>query len=281
MNDVLIVSNLSKSYPSFKLRDVSFEITEGSITGFIGRNGAGKSTTLKCIMNTVHKDGGEVFFFGKPFAGNEREIKNRTGFITGGVDYYPGKKLKTITDVTKRFYDAWSDEDYRRYISAFGLDENKTPRQLSQGMRVKYSLALALSHNADLLILDEPTSGLDPVSREDLLETFLKLADEGKTVLFSTHVTSDLEKCASNIIYIKDGAIFADDDMRDFEKKFVLIETTEQSVPDGVSEKAIGIRRTKNGFSMLFYADEVPYMSENIKTPTLEDIMVHVEKEGL
>ncbi len=281
MNDVLIVSNLSKSYQSFKLRDVSFEITEGSITGFIGRNGAGKSTTLKCIMNTVHKDGGEVIFFGKPFAGNEREIKNRTGFITGGVDYYPGKKLKTITDVTKRFYDAWSDKDYRRYISAFGLDENKTPRQLSQGMRVKYSLALALSHNADLLILDEPTSGLDPVSREDLLETFLKLADEGKTVLFSTHVTSDLEKCASNIIYIKDGAVFADDDMRDFEKKFVLIETTEQSVPDGVSGKAIGIRRTKKGFSMLFYADEVPYMSENIKTPTLEDIMVHVEKEGL
>ena len=91
MKDVLRVSGLSKSYPSFKLRDVSFEIAEGSITGFIGRNGAGKSTTLKCIMNTVRKDGGEVFFFGKPFDGNEREIKNRTGFITGGVDYYPGK----------------------------------------------------------------------------------------------------------------------------------------------------------------------------------------------
>lgn len=222
MKDVLRVSGLSKSYPSFKLRDVSFEIAEGSITGFIGRNGAGKSTTLKCIMNTVRKDGGEVFFFGKPFDGNEREIKNRTGFITGGVDYYPGKKLKTITDVTKRFYDAWSDEDYRRYTSAFDLDENKTPRQLSQGMRVKYSLALALSHNADLLILDEPTSGLDPVSREDLLETFLRLSDEGKTVLFSTHVTSDLEKCASNIIYIKNGEVFAEDDMRDFEKNSPL-----------------------------------------------------------
>ena len=163
----------------------------------------------------------------------------------------------------------------------FDLDENKTPRQLSQGMRVKYSLALALSHNADLLILDEPTSGLDPVSREDLLETFLRLSDEGKTVLFSTHVTSDLEKCASNIIYIKNGEVFAEDDMRDFEKKFALIETTGQSLPDGVSEKAIGIRRTKNGFSILFYANEVPFVSENIKTPTLEDIMVHVEKEGL
>jgi ABC-type histidine transport system ATPase subunit len=141
------------------------------------------------------------------------EIKEKIGFVSAGMTYYTRKKLKAITAVTKTFYPAWDDEAYRQYMSAFGLDEEKTPAELSNGMKIKYALALALSHGAELLILDEPTSGLDPVSREELVEVFLRLKDEGKTVFFSTHITSDLEKCADRILFLQRGELKADDDL--------------------------------------------------------------------
>ena len=185
---ILSVENLCKTYPSFHLDKVSFCLDPGRITGFIGRNGAGKSTTLKSMLGLVHPDSGNISFFGKPFAGNESEIKEKIGFVAGGIDCYPKKKLKTITGVTKRFYKDWDDKAYKKYTERFALDETKTPDQLSAGMKVKYSLALALSHNASLLILDEPTSGLDPVSRDDLLDEFLALSDEGVTIFFSNDI---------------------------------------------------------------------------------------------
>ncbi|MEA4972119.1 MAG: ABC transporter ATP-binding protein [Candidatus Metalachnospira sp.] len=217
---ILKVTELCKSYPSFKLSDVSFELEEGKITGFIGRNGAGKTTTLKSLLGFVHPDCGEIVFFDKEFDKNEREIKQKIGFISGGVSFYPAKKLKVITSVTKQFYPNWNENAYRKYLSLFKLDENKTPKQLSDGMKVKYSLALALSHNASLLILDEPTSGLDPVSRDELTDIFLELVSQGVTILFSTHITSDLDKCADNILYIKDGQIKADEPLKKFVQKY-------------------------------------------------------------
>ncbi|MBP5166465.1 MAG: ABC transporter ATP-binding protein, partial [Oscillospiraceae bacterium] len=147
--------------------------------------------------------------FGLDLRGNEREIKSRTGYVVGAVDYYRRKKIRDIVSVTRSFYSSWDDEAYRKYISVFELDENKTPMQLSEGMRVKFNLTLALSHRSELLILDEPTSGLDPVSREELLDIFTALRDKGMTILFSTHITSDLEKCADRICYIRRGQIMA------------------------------------------------------------------------
>lgn len=217
---ILKVSGLCKNYPSFRLSDVSFTLGEGKITGFIGRNGAGKTTTLKSLLGFVHPDDGNIVFFDKVFSDNEREIKQKIGFISGGVSFYPTKKLRVITSVTKQFYSNWDENAYRRYLSLFKLDEDKTPKQLSDGMKVKYSLALALSHNASLLILDEPTSGLDPVSRDELTDIFIKLKNEGATILFSTHITSDLDKCADNILYIKDGQIKADEPLKAFVEKY-------------------------------------------------------------
>lgn len=208
MNYALEVQNLSKAYPTFTLRDASFAVPQGAVMGFIGRNGAGKSTTLKALLGLVHPDGGAVRFFGREFAGNEQNIKEQIGVVLGGIDFYPKKKVKTITAVTRRFYPRWDEEKYRHYLQLFGIDEEKRVDQLSSGMRVKYLIALALSHDAKLLILDEPTSGLDPVSRDDLTELFAALVADGRrTILFSTHITSDLEKCATHITYIRDGEI--------------------------------------------------------------------------
>ena len=206
---IVEVSGLRKEYPSFKLKDVSFSIQEGRITGFIGRNGAGKTTTIKSILNLVHPDGGEIRFFGLPLEGHEAEIKKRTGYSTGTVSWYPRKKIRDIIGIVRKFYETWDDEAYHRYLEMFDLDEDKTPRELSEGMKVKFNLLIALSHGAKILILDEPTSGLDPFSRDELLGVFSELKEHGVAIFFSTHITSDLEKCADDIIYISNGEIIA------------------------------------------------------------------------
>lgn len=277
----LEIEHLTKIYPAFTLDDVSFSVESGRIMGFIGRNGTGKSTTLKCLLGFVHKDGGTVKFFGKDFSENEKEIKSRVGYVSGGADYYVTKKLKTITAVTKRFYENFDDAAYRSYIEKFNLDENKTVKALSQGMKVKYSLALALSHNADLLILDEPTSGLDPVSREDLLDVFLSLKDDGKTILFSTHVTSDLDKCADDITYIRNGKIFASEPTDTFKEKYKLAFVKNDAFTDDIAACSHGVRRLKDGLSVLISANKAAVLNIETTDASLEDIMVHLEKEEL
>ena len=241
MNTILEVEHLSKSYPKFMLRDISFRVDAGSIMGFIGRNGAGKSTTLKCLLGLVHPSAGSIRYFGMDWQEHEHEIKQRIGFSGGAVDYYKRKKISDIIEVTKRFYDNWDEELYRRYLRKFDLDLAKTPVELSEGMKVKLNLLLALCHRAELLILDEPTSGLDPVAREELVEIFKYLRSAGTAILFSTHITSDLEKCADDITYLRDGQLIASEQLVDF----------------------ITYRRVR-GFGN-----------------TLEKIMLHYEKEGL
>ena len=203
------IHGISKNYPSFRLDNASFNIEGGHITGFIGRNGAGKTTVIKSMLNLVHPDSGEILFFGKELIGNEATIKKRLGYSTGTVNWYPRKKLKDIAAVQKRFYDTWDEGAYRKYLDYFSLDENKTPLQMSEGMKIKCNLLLALSHKAEMLILDEPTSGLDPFSRDELLDIFIGLKKEGVAVFFSTHIISDIEKCADDIVYIRNGKIIA------------------------------------------------------------------------
>ena len=202
------IRGLCKKCPAFELKDVSFVVPQGAVMGFIGRNGAGKSTTIKSLLGLVHPDAGQVEILGMDFAENEKAIKENIGVVLGGIDFYPKKKIRTLTEVTRRFYENWDEEKYRHYLRLFSIDEEKRVDQLSSGMQVKYMIALALSHNAKLLILDEPTSGLDPVSRDELTELLQKIAADGqRSVLFSTHITSDLEKCADHIAFIKDGEL--------------------------------------------------------------------------
>ena len=201
------VQNLCKTYPAFRLKEVSFSLEGGKITGFIGRNGAGKTTTIKAMLNLIHTDSGDITYFGLPLSGHEKEIKQRIGYSTGTVSWYPRKTIREIVDVTKTFYSGWDEEAYRKYMELFGLDETKKPIELSEGMKVKFNLMLALSHRAEILILDEPTSGLDPFSRDELLRIFTELKEHGVAVFFSTHITSDLEKCADDIVYISHGQI--------------------------------------------------------------------------
>ena len=276
--DVLEVKGLCKTYPAFTLDHVSFHVGRGRICGFIGRNGAGKSTTLGSLTGLVHPDAGEARFFGMELRGSETAVKRKTGFVSSGVNYYPNRKLRTITSVTRAFYPDWDEAAYERYMKLFHLDEAKTPAQLSAGMKVKYALALALSHRAELLILDEPTSGLDPVSRDELLDIFMQLSSEGKSILFSTHITSDLDKCADDIVYIQRGRILAEETLDDFVAAYRLVEFDAAALTPAQREALVGEKRVKHDFSALTRAENAA-LFPNAREATLEEIMVHLEKE--
>ena len=274
---VLEIRGLCKEYPSFRLKDVGFSLARGHIMGFIGRNGAGKTTTLKSALNIVHPSAGELRYFGLDFAENELEIKRRIAFVSGGANYYPNKKLSTITAVTRSFYDGWDEAAYRRYLQLFALDESKTLKALSAGMQVKYALALALSHGAELLILDEPTSGLDPVSRDELVDVFLSLADEGVSILFSTHITDDLDKCADDVTYIRNGEIVFSLPIGELREKYRTVALSAEQA-EAYRDRLIGCKRAKEGFTALVERGACEELGGH--TSGLEEIMVHLDREA-
>ncbi|ROR25906.1 ABC-2 type transport system ATP-binding protein [Mobilisporobacter senegalensis] len=249
MLDILSVRGLTKQYPGFTLRNISFSLPKGRIMGLIGKNGAGKTTTLKSMLNLVRPSSGNIEMFGHNFFENEEKCKQSIGMVLGEIDFYKHKKLSSITAVTKRFYRDWDDNAYQKYLTAFSLDPEKRVKELSSGMKVKFMLALALSHNAKLLILDEPTSGLDPVSRDDLLELFRQLVKDGeRSILFSTHITSDLEKCADDITYIKDGKLLKSAEKSKFIESFQHLR--ESSEDTALSLEEIMIRSERSSYDI-------------------------------
>lgn len=279
MNE-LIIKNLYKKYKSFELKDVSFAVKPGKIVGFIGRNGAGKTTTLKCIYNLVKPTSGSIIYDRNDIFSNEYKFKSDIGLLFGEVDYYPYKKIKTVTNVTKLFYPNWNDEIYKGYLKKFGIDENKEIKELSTGMRVKYGLAIALSHDAKILILDEPTSGLDPVSRDELLDIFVDLVSDNKhSILFSTHVISDLEKCADEIVYIKNGQIIVNQNVVDFESDYLFYSGTSEEFKE-YKIKFIFYRDRLNKFEGVIKksdALEITNFTE-CRNASMEEIMIALER---
>ncbi|THF83268.1 ABC transporter ATP-binding protein [Cohnella fermenti] len=276
----LDIRNLNKSYPAFQLKDVTFQLEQGYIMGFIGANGAGKTTTIKSILNLLHIDSGEVHVLGKSMAEHELELKQEIGYAFGGVDFYTRSKLKTLTDAIRRFYKHWDEDAYRGYLRRFKLDENKKIAELSAGMKVKYSLALALSHGAKLLILDEPTSGLDPVSRDDLLDIFQSLVVDGEiSILFSTHITSDLEKCADFITFIDNGRVIRSSEKNEFVETYRLLNGKESELND-VKDKLISYKINSFGFTGLIHAaDFDPSSGIPSTVPNLEEIMIYFARK--
>ena len=276
----LTVNHLEKHYPAFHLRDVSFRVQAGHIMGFIGRNGAGKTTTMKSLLNLVHPDSGSIQFFGLDMPTHEFEIKQRIACIFGAANYYGQSSLNVIADVYHRFYPSWDDALYRNYLQRFALDPNKRLKQLSQGMSIKFALTLALSHHAELLILDEPTSGLDPVSRDELLQIFEEIVDnEGASILFSTHITSDLDKNADDIVYIKNGEIIACEEKDIFINSYRKVEGLTTNLSSNAKARIIGFHERKGEFSGMIRSTDLNEISElNITPADLETIMVCTER---
>ena len=280
MNEVLTLENVCKTYPSFSLKNVSFSVKPGEIMGFIGRNGAGKTTTLKSIMNLVHYESGKISAFDKDMSENELENKQRIGFALSELNYYPNRTIRQLMTVTKRFYKNFDEKKFDEVCKLFNLNIDKKLEELSSGMKVKYSVAVALSHHAELLILDEPTSGLDPVSRDEVLDIFREIVKSGeRAILFSTHITSDLDKCASNITYIHDGEILYSGTKKDFVNSylFVIVKTQNKDL----EKEYIASKELDDRIEGLIKADNKEVFIKNgieVKEPDLEEIMVYLER---
>ena len=280
MNDVLTLENVCKKYPSFSLKDVSFSVKPGEIMGFIGRNGAGKTTTLKSIMNLIHYENGKITAFGSDMRENELENKQRIGFALSELNYYPHRTIRQLMNVTKRFYKNFDEKKFDEVCKLFNLNIDKKLEELSSGMKVKYSVAVALSHHAELLILDEPTSGLDPVSRDEVLDIFREIVKSGeRAILFSTHITSDLDKCASNITYIHDGEILYTGTKKDFVSSYLFV--SDKTKNKDLEREYIASKELDDRIEGLIKVDNKGIFIKNgiePKEPDLEEIMVYLER---
>ena len=280
MYEILRLENVVKKYPSFSLKDVSFSIKPGEIMGFIGRNGAGKTTTLKCIMNLLHYESGSIQAFETDMTENELENKQRIGFALSELNYHPNRTIKQLMNVTKRFYKNFDEKKFEEVCKLFQLDVNKKLQELSSGMKVKYSVAIALSHKAELLILDEPTSGLDPVSREEVLDIFREIVKSGdRAILFSTHITSDLDKCASNITYIHNGQIVFTGKKKDFVNSYLFV--IDKSKNKKLEKEYIACKELDDRIEGLISVNNKEvFIKNNIepREPDLEEIMIYLER---
>ena len=280
MTDFLTLEKVNKKYPTFSLKDVSFSIKPGEIMGFIGRNGAGKTTTLKSIMNLIHYDSGKIMAFGTDMKENELANKQRIGFALSELNYYPNKTIRQLMQVTKKFYKNFDEAKFNQVCELFNLNIDKKLEELSSGMKVKYSVAIALSHHAELLILDEPTSGLDPVSRDEILDIFREIVRSGeRAILFSTHITSDLDKCASNITYIHDGSIVYTGTKKEFVSSYLFVK--DKSKNKDLEKEYIAYKELDDRIEGLIAADNKDvFIKNNIQPeePDLEQIMVFLER---
>ncbi len=284
MQHMLEIKNLSKTFQDFSLKDISFSLEKGYIMGFIGPNGAGKTTTVKLILNLLHKDSGQIKIFGLDNTEHQQEIKNRIGFVFNEHHYYDHLTVEKMKNIIAPFYQHWDDEIFNRYLADFNLPPDKKIKDLSKGMKMKFSLAVALSHHAELLIMDEPTSGLDPVARNELLEILTGLIqDENKGILLSSHITSDLDKIADYITLINDGKILLSCSKEELLDRHAVVKGGRDLLDGDVRKLFIGIKENQFGFEGLTadrrQAQRLLTDDVLMEKPTLEDIMLYYTKE--
>lgn len=276
MMNALKVKNLTKVYPEFTLDKVSFSVPTGHIVGLIGRNGAGKSTTLKGILRLISAEG-RVEVFGKDMNEEELAVKQMIGYVGGGFRFYPRNTLLSVRKNYAAFYSDWNQEKYEKLLAQFQLSETKRVKELSDGMRVKFSIALALSHGAKLLIMDEPTSGLDPLSREEFCDILLEIVREQEvSVLFSTHITSDLMRIADDIVYISQGKLLLEQPLQQLLCKYSLAHFS--CLERAKETNAIGIKAVKDGYEGLLLRGESVAGDVVLTDATIDHIMVHLER---
>lgn len=278
MKNVLEVVGLEKRYKDFKLKNIDFSLAEGCVTGFIGANGAGKTTTIKSILDIIHPNKGNIKFFGKSLESNLREIKDRLGVVFDDSYFYDELTMAEMKSIIAPAYSQWSDRKYKSYMEKFNLNPDQKIATLSKGMKIKFSLVLALSHGAELLIMDEPTSGLDPVMRNQLLEMLKEyMKEEGKGVFFSTHIISDLEKIADIIILIDNGEILLKEEKDILLDKYRKIKGDSKLWNETYRKMFLNIKVTEYGFiGITSDVKEIERKIQDIvvERPTLEEIMV-------
>ena len=277
------LKDVSYQTGAFQLKDVSFNVPKGFVTGFIGGNGAGKTTIIRLIMDLIQSKNGQISVFGKSMKSNPVELKSKIGFVYSEIYFNQKWSVKKLENIIAPFYDNWDHELFINYLSFFQLPYKNKIKTFSTGMKMKLSLAIAFSHHAELFILDEPTSGLDPLVRNELLEIIQQeLIAEEKTVFFSTHIISDLEKVADYIVYLSDGEIVFYESRDKLSQKYKIVSGSNEDLDKELEELLIYSEKKKTGYIGLteyyqtfneLFGDEV-----EVKDATIEQLMIYLEK---
>lgn len=282
MENILEIKGLNKAYDGFALKDVTFALPRGFIMGFVGQNGSGKTTTIRSILNMAKKDSGKISVFGLDSETDTIEIKQRLGVVFDSLYLADHLNVKQIEKQLRPFYKDWSSEEFFRRIKAFELPDNRCVGDFSKGMKMKLMVAVALSHNAEMIILDEPTSGLDPVARDELLDILAEyISDETRGVLFSTHITSDVERIADYVTVLHGGRVLFTGTKDELHERYVVVKGAEEDIAPGLKEKFIGFHSYRNGFDALLpveYLDSVPEALVTEKA-SIDEVLVYVAKE--
>ena len=272
------IKNLSKSYKDFSLKNVSLNIPCGCVTGFIGQNGAGKSTTIKSILNMTKTDSGEITVFGADNIKEEKLIKENIGVVFDDIGFHPNLKPKHIDKIMKGIYREWDSKVFYDYLDRLSLPANKKVGDYSRGMQMKLQIATALSHNAKMLIMDEPTGGLDPIVRNEILDIFMDfIQDSDHTVFLSSHIITDLERIADYIVFIHNGRILLSEDKESISERHGILKCTKEQFESVDKADVIGYRMSSFGIEALVGNQEEcrrKYPKLLCEKTSLEEIML-------
>ena len=282
MNNAIEIRDLTKDYGAFKLDHVSMTVPGGTIMGLIGENGAGKSTTIKCLLDLIHPDSGTITLLGRDNRTGERSVLENVGVVLDEAMFHDALTAAQVGTILRRLYRSWDPALFRRYLGQFSLPEKKEIKTFSRGMKMKLAIAAALSHHPKLLILDEATSGLDPVVRDEILDEFLSfIQDESHAILISSHITSDLEKAADYVTFLHQGRVVlqgAKDELLDTYGKLMCarsdLERVDRSLLAGVRTNQFGCEALVKDRAVFRRA----YPDLAVDPVSLEEIMVFTVK---
>lgn len=284
MNSTLILKNVNKKYEksNFAIKDISFSVPEGSIVGFIGENGAGKSTTMNCILNVIRRDSGTIEIFGREMTDEDIDIRENIGVVYDSNNFPEYLTAKQLADILGRIYSKWDDSCFEQFLRRFGLPESQKIKTYSRGMSMKLAIAVALSHDSKLLILDEATSGLDPIMRDEILDVLLEFVkQENHSILLSSHITSDLEKIADYIVFIHNGEIILNKTKDELIYEYGVIRCSENDFHNILSEDILSSMKKDYQIDVLIKNRkliEKKYKNLIVDSVSLDEIMLLLVK---
>ena len=284
MNSTLILKNVNKKYEksNFAIKDISFSVPEGSIVGFIGENGAGKSTTMNCILNVIRRDSGTIEIFGREMTDEDIDIRENIGVVYDSNNFPEYLTARQLADILGRIYSKWDDFCFEQFLRRFGLPESQKIKSYSRGMSMKLAIAVALSHDSKLLILDEATSGLDPIMRDEILDVLLEFVkQENHSILLSSHITSDLEKIADYIVFIHNGEIILSKTKDELIYEYGVIRCSENDFHNILSEDILSSMKKDYQIDVLIKNRkliEKKYKNLIVDSVSLDEIMLLLVK---
>jgi ABC-2 type transport system ATP-binding protein len=275
MKNALVLENVTKQYKEFKLDNINLTVPCGSIMGLVGENGAGKSTTIKLILDLIKRDSGTITVLGEDNQKNGKTIKEKLGVVLDESCFAETLTYRDINRIMKNIFQTWHADVFSQYMNRFKLSSTKTIKEYSRGMKMKLAISVALSHEAQLLVLDEATSGLDPIIRDEILDVFLEfIQDEHHAILVSSHIVSDLEKICDYITFIHQGKMVFSETTDELTERYGVLKCSVDQFKQLDKQQVIGYRENKFGVEALVLKEKIDHQYV-VDRASIEDIMLY------